>query len=219
MKRKDLDEAYDEFSGFAISSPVTKIRRLDAGVPPYMVNERSAVPLAIEEQLPSTSAVPEVELMMDDALPSLPSVDEKALVLYKPSDTPLTLNPGQSNVSLLVSPDLIESLKNRVFNHGINRSLELKSPVQSNSLAVVPWVPKPGATTNWHLAQPERQVVEETMEDEEERSASMEVEEAEAQANTAQSGGESFSRWQQQLQHCVVPELRPNPSTSIMWSW
>lgn len=110
-------------------------------------------------------------------------------------------------------------IPDRVFNHGINRSLELKSPVQSNSLAVVPWVPKPGATTNWHLAQPERQVVEETMEDEEERSASMEVEEAEAQANTAQSGGESFSRWQQQLQHCVVPELRPNPSTSIMWSW
>lgn len=110
----------------------------------------------------------------------------------------------------------------RVFNHGFNRSLEFNSPEQSNRLAVVPWVPKPatGATTNWHLAQPERQVVEEAMEDDEERSASMEVEEAETQANTAQSGGESFRRWQQHLQHCVVPELRPpNPSTSIMRSW
>lgn len=87
----------------------------DVGVPSYMVDERSAVPLAIGEQLPSTSGTPEVELMMDDALPSLPSVDEKALVLYKPSDTPLTLNLGQSNVSLLVSPDLIESLKSKFY--------------------------------------------------------------------------------------------------------
>ncbi|KAL1204627.1 hypothetical protein V5N11_004027 [Cardamine amara subsp. amara] len=57
MKRKYMDRVNDDFSDFSLSSPATKIRRLDLDLPPI-----------IEE----------------DEIQSVPVNEEKAIVLYKP---------------------------------------------------------------------------------------------------------------------------------------
>ncbi|XP_010929400.1 uncharacterized protein [Elaeis guineensis] len=229
MKRKDLEEVYDDFSEFSLSSPARKIRRLDAELPPIMEEEDSAVPVAFEfekQQLPrdlmsASSTMPESTSTMTDAVPVPALNEERALVLYKPVDAQLLLSPAQSNVSLRLSSDLIHGLKNQAFRSGNQIRIEDKSAVSSNRLAVVPWVPNQGSvvTTGSGVTKVESKVPQEPMEAEQIESVSMEVEEERDQAEQASidegAGGEGFHQWPQ---HCMT-QLPPNTSTPIMWSW
>ena len=43
LKRKDIDLVNDDFSDFSLSSPATKIRRLDAELPPIIEEEEPFV--------------------------------------------------------------------------------------------------------------------------------------------------------------------------------
>ncbi|KAG1364532.1 hypothetical protein COCNU_11G013590 [Cocos nucifera] len=229
MKRKDLEEVYDEFSEFSLSSPARKIRRLDAELPPIMEEEDPAVPVALEfeqQQLPRDlmsggRGMPESASTMTDAVPVPALNEERALVLYKPVDTQLLFSPAQSNVSLRVSSDLIHGLKNQAFRSGNQMRMEDKSAVSSNCLAMVPWVPNQGfvVTTGSGVTTVQSKVSPETMEAEQIESVSMEVEEEGDQARQASidegAGGEGFHQWQQ---HCMT-QFPPNTSTPIMWSW
>ncbi|XP_073010571.1 uncharacterized protein [Typha latifolia] len=220
-KRKDLEEMHDDFADFSLSSPARKIRRLDAELPPIMEDEPS-IPSFFEQHLPrdemdDVGSVSRVELVMNDALTSLPLNDERALVLYKSADTPVPLSPDQSIVSLRVSADLIRGLKNQVFGQGNSRSLEDTSAERKNCLAVVPWVPSQVMVpTNWSVSVPESPVVEEPMEAEVEEGASMEIEEEREHTVTVEGiGSEGFHQWQQ---HCMTPQFPTNQSSTVMWS-
>ncbi|XP_017700290.2 uncharacterized protein LOC103715535 isoform X1 [Phoenix dactylifera] len=231
MKRKDLEEVYGDFSEFSLSSPARKIRRLDAELPPIMEEEDSAVPVVFEfeqQQLPrdlmsGSSSMPESGSTMTDAVPVPALNEERSLVLYKPVDAQLLWSPAQSNVSFRVSSDLIHGLKNQAFQSGNQMRVEDKSAVSSNCLAVVPWVPNKGsvvATGSGDPIEVQSKVSQEPMEAEQIESVSMEVEEERDQAEQASidggAGGEGFHQWQQ---HCMTPQLPPNPSTPVMWSW
>nr|CAD1824888.1 unnamed protein product [Ananas comosus var. bracteatus] len=126
MKRKDLEEVFDEFSEFSLSSPARKIRRLDAELPPIIEEEDLAVPLDIEQQpqlMKEEASVPAMVIgsgpVVEDGpptLPTLPSNEERALVLYKPVEGQLLFGPGGSNVSFRVSSDFLYGLKSQVFH-------------------------------------------------------------------------------------------------------
>ncbi|OAY71371.1 uncharacterized protein LOC109726020 [Ananas comosus] len=241
MKRKDLEEVFDEFSEFSLSSPARKIRRLDAELPPIIEGEDLAVPLDIEQQPQLTKEEASVPAMVigsgpavedgPPTLPTLPSNEERALVLYKPVEGQLLFGPGGSNVSFRVSSDFLHGLKSQVFHRRGNHMLDEEPGEGSNNcLAVVPWVGREAAT-NWiHGTELRREVaVEEPMEAEEAESASMEVEGGEREQNpdnrmSEGSGDGGFnSQWQQQQQqHCMNPQFGPNPTaaaTPVMWSW
>ncbi|XP_072992714.1 uncharacterized protein [Typha latifolia] len=198
MKRKDVEEVNNDFSEFSLCSPARKIRRLDADLPPIME----------EEQLPSVAGIVE-SVMDDDSVPTLPSNEERALVLYKPVDAQLLIGPSQSNVSFRVSSDLIHGFKNQILHQGMNHSQfwESKPSGVNNCLAVVPWVSP-------HKLQNE--IAEEEMESEGAQGTSMEIEEDIDQAAPGGgNGGDCLHQWQQ---HCMNPQLlATNPSTPIMW--
>lgn len=225
MKRKEVEEVYDDFAEFSLSSPARKIRRLDAELPRIM-EEEPLMPLSCDQQV----AVP-----MESAVPSTPAPnEERALVLYKPVNTPIMMQSsgGSSNFTFKVHPDLISGLKNQVYwPGGVNSITEVKDEEErsmnngatstNSCLAVVPWVPQqhqaatPGtdnATVGVELAEPmaiEAEGDASTMEIEGRESGGMEM-------GMGAGAGEGLQQWQQ---HCMTPQLPQNTSTPIMWSW
>lgn len=69
-----------------------------------MEEEDPAVPLSIPEEL-AVSEMVDVE--------PFPLTEERALVLYKPMDSPLILSPSPTNVSFRVNPDLVDGLMSK----------------------------------------------------------------------------------------------------------
>ncbi|XP_077222916.1 uncharacterized protein LOC143856547 [Tasmannia lanceolata] len=224
MKRKDLEDVYDEFSDFSLSSPARKIRRLDAELPPIMEEEEPVIPLDYSQSLSEDSlkgSTPQLTAAMTEALPSLSLNEEKALVLYKQVNTPLLQSSSSSNLSFRVNTDLLPGFKNQIFWSGnSNLVTEASDKVESNGcLAVVPWAPfqlPVSRGTNdigmgGGLSEPMEADEVATMELEEESTASRQ----EAR-ESAEMGGEDLQQWQQ---HCMTPQLPPNASSPIMWSW
>ncbi|KAJ4963953.1 hypothetical protein NE237_023892 [Protea cynaroides] len=226
MKRKGLEEVYDEFSDFSLSSPARKIRRLDAELPPIMEEDETSENPVFFYRPPSGdlgSSAQELGATVKEALPSAPLNEERALVLYKPVNKPL--------VEITLVSDLIPGLRNHVFWSGqiqvrrlehetIDTSKNME--VKNDQLAVVPWVPTQlpsDSRTEMPAA-----AVPEQMEAEGVDSVMMEIEDdnvqltpGEAREMSGVEGGESWQQWQQQ--HCLTPQLPQNPSTPIMWSW
>nr|CAD1825415.1 unnamed protein product [Ananas comosus var. bracteatus] len=193
MKRRDLDEADDEFFEFSLSSPATKIRRLDAEFNVAPIAEKDGEPLEIEEA-------------MGDSSLDLPSMnEERAIVLYKPIDSHPLLGPNRSNVSLQISSDLIPGLKNGFFQR-----VKGGSPVDDRRTALVPWA---------HVCTEAAEAVEMA---EEGASMEVEVEEEEGkgrgeQINTSNGGVEDQrlhpTQWQWQWQnHCMDPRSSSSSS-------
>ncbi|XP_052141349.1 uncharacterized protein LOC127761150 [Oryza glaberrima] len=218
-KRKELDQVVDGLSDFSLSGPAAKSRRLDIGLPPIMEEETPgpSMPFGHEmlgEEIHSVVSMPIIEDMLGGAMESHPSSEDKALVLYKPVDNTACIGPGTSNPSIIISPDLIRSLKNQAFMQRNFHGLEDKSPGCSNFLALVPWTPPQIATvSNWSASDSEkREFFEVPMESDE--VDSMDVEES-PEANVAAIDGESLHQWQQ---HCMTPSSLPNPSAPVMWS-
>ncbi|KAJ0985193.1 hypothetical protein J5N97_003549 [Dioscorea zingiberensis] len=185
MKRKDVDEVSDEFSEFSLSSPARKIRRLDADLPPIMEEDEAAVPHVFQQQRDQQmrSKAPEFDAVVED-VPAIPANEERAIVLYKPVDSPLLLSPSSSNTCYTVSSDLFPDLKNQVFWRQNSNLSTVREVGMDNSLAVVPWVSR-------------GRLEEECMDAKEDEGSSMEVEEVDEQ--TASTGFGSEFNWQDQL--------------------
>lgn len=216
MKRKELDEAYDEFFEFSLNSPAQKIRRLDAEIPP-VAEENPAIQFPPEQQMSELS--PEIidsELRVNE---------ERAIVLYNPADSPF-----EANYSIRVDSKLINGLKNRAFwpsNPNPVRIEEIpmegNQNASTNSLAVIPWIASQPSETNQTAET--NMYVEEPMEAEEVcGDASMDIEQEMDQvshSNINDNGncsvmGENMHSW---LNHCLIPGPPQNNSTPVMWSW
>ncbi|XBI45271.1 hypothetical protein VPH35_109762 [Triticum aestivum] len=169
------------------------------------------------EEINSGVNMPIVEDMIEGAMPSHLSSEDKALVIYKPVNKPTLFGLSIANPSIIVSSDLIRGLKNQPFNQGNCHGLEDNSPERSNCLALVPWTPQRIAmTSDWSAAPPEStHNVEEPMDADETEVISMDFEEA-PQATPRGIDVDNIHQWHQ---HCMDPPSLPNPSAPVMWSW
>ncbi|ERN12529.1 hypothetical protein AMTR_s00025p00194220 [Amborella trichopoda] len=238
MKRKELEEVYDDFSDFSLSSPGRKIRRLDAELPPIM--EEPNFPSFFEEQVPE-----EHFLDLKDRIEQLPTGpidvgspvsvnEERALVLYKPLGSP--------GVSFRVNPFLLPALRNKMLwlessDGKISNETTPKSSSEtplacnnSKNLAVVPWVPSQlsvlengrDLAIEDSMFEPMVQDVEmgtameEDLDDTEQQRLARTSVATEPQAAVGVMGGADALQWQQ---HCMTTPQQPPGSTPIMWSW
>ncbi|PKU72297.1 uncharacterized protein LOC110106302 [Dendrobium catenatum] len=216
MKRKGVDEVFDDFSDLSFSAPALKIRRLDAELPPIM-----------EERDPIGRSVLEPQLLkgdMGDAVPDMASVmkeevfpptvnEERALVLYKPLHSNFV-------PSLTMDPELISGLKDPSFWPGYQNLVEedFVEEQQSSSinrLALIPWVPSNHSASRLEVSSSENGTVEEVMEEGAD-GESMEIDGGHGHLVEAGFGSGSFRQWQQ---HCMIPEHTHFTSTPILGSW
>ncbi|XWS71015.1 hypothetical protein CRYUN_Cryun03dG0100700 [Craigia yunnanensis] len=197
LKRKDIDQVNDDFSDFSLSSPATKIRRLDADLPPIIE----------EEEL-------------------FPENHERAIVLFNPllhnnnnnnnNNTPLLRSP--SALSISINSDLISGFKNQFLRESDMKStdydearFEQSNKATEGCLAVVPWVPSQIPSVESSDGELE---VPESMEGDE-----MDVEENNSNnVRMEQEHGDEFDgllkpsealHWTHQ--HCMIPQPPQNP--------
>lgn len=205
--------------GFPVSSRATKIRRLDAEVPP--VAPGAGVP---QPQPVAALDVEEVPMCGDVVVPvdvAPAANDERAIVLYRPAEAArnLLLGPLRPGVPLRVSSDWIHGLKNTMLQEASShRALyEGLAGDESSNLAMVPW-----AASHSQAASTDATVTG-TMDAEDSEGTSMEVEQDRAdQLSTAgPAQGEELHRGQWP-QHCMVQQPLPAASyqpSPVTWSW
>lgn len=212
MKRRDLDEVYGDFSDLMFSAPATKIRRLDAE--PFTTSVLGKE-LPDEEMSAAAAAVLDARSGLTEAVSPSPLNEERALVMYRPSDAHLA-SPFKIN------PKLITSLKHYTFwprNPNMlveeERVEEAQSPA-NKCLAVVPWVLSHAAVTRrvMEALASGNELIEEPMEAEGAAHASMEIEEENGESDNTGVGAQDSQPWQQ---HCLTPQLLQSNST-IMYS-
>ncbi|KAK9076876.1 hypothetical protein SSX86_005216 [Deinandra increscens subsp. villosa] len=195
LKRKDLEQVNDDFSDFSLSSPATKMRRLDAELPPIIDEEEMVNPVTLGQ--------PEA---IDDLLVN----EERAIVLYDPMNN----IPSRSPFSFSVNSDFLSGFKNPVLwsnrSHlleSLNGGKEKQDEQNKNdgSLAVVPWVPM--HSQHQSMAEVEIPCTGEVSE-------MMDIEEDDDNSQRVDHMNEygSLNQWQQ---HCMIPH---NFSTPIAWS-
>ncbi|KAF5469327.1 hypothetical protein F2P56_013411 [Juglans regia] len=220
LKRKDLelDDFNDDFSDFSLSSPARKIRRLDAELPPIMEEEEAEIPQAQDV----------VGRLREGLELEFPSNDEKAIVLFKPVNTPL-LHSSSSNLSFSVDSHIMSGFKNQLFgssHYGNVKSVEEQSTKEKNNgcLAVVPWVPSqlplaPATDVPPLTAEAEGMAVAmDIEEDNNNNSQNANIEQGHPSVHDVYggiAGSEGLNQWQQQ--HCLIPQLPQNTSTPITW--
>ncbi|KAK2385326.1 hypothetical protein QL285_072571 [Trifolium repens] len=209
LKRKVdgvVNHITDDFSDFSLSSPATKIRRLDAELPPI-----------IEE---------------DDEILNAPN-DERALVLFKPivhspSSFSLTLN------SDLISE--IKNNQLSWSKQCDSSSDYYKDNNNNRHLAIVPWVPQASTSSSHNFEDSEyRNSNTNSMElmeademgevhEEEDGAAMMDVEQEDNNNNNSSSNFNypTMLNLHQQVdgfqQHCLLPQIPQNTSTPISWT-
>ncbi|KAM1618103.1 hypothetical protein FF2_016724 [Malus domestica] len=202
MKRKDYEELDDDFF-----SPSSKSRRLDAGLFATLNEDQSSAAQVFDEKpAPETSVV-----MQTDDLPTdpLPSGDEKALVLYNPTNTRIFKAPDSQDFSVIVNSDLIPGLREDPGSDEENKE------VSNRCMAVVPWV----APNFPPASRDETQVAS--------QSESMEVEmmdtddngyngaEASGFGGTMMEGPGGIQYWQQQQLRWMEPQLFQDNYTPV----
>ncbi|PKA51419.1 hypothetical protein AXF42_Ash002784 [Apostasia shenzhenica] len=209
LKRKDFDEVYDDdFADFSLSAPATKIRRLNAELPPIIEVKEQLLP--VEEKV---NAVEDLRSLMDESIPPSTLNEERALVLYKPVN-------AQLGPSFSISPELVSGLKNHAsWPWNRNTAAEdLGDDTDSsttNCLAVVPWAPSlVSADTLMEVSTPKNVPLEERLEEAGD-TALMEIEEDLGESANSVTGGESFLQWQH---HCMIPPLHQATSPPLTWS-
>ncbi|KAH1037992.1 hypothetical protein J1N35_039735 [Gossypium stocksii] len=195
LKRKDIDQVNDDFSDFSLSSPATKIRRLDADLPPI-----------IEEDC-------------------LPENHEKAIVLFNPNplllhDTPPLSSPP-STLSFSFDSHLLSGFKNQILRAADMKSAETEESKMENEgcLAVVPWVPSQIASVESRDSEQQVPASMETdeMDVEENCSNNGIMQEEHGYGLDGLKPREALHNWAQQ-QHCMLPQPPQNPFTPITWS-
>ncbi|KAK2658666.1 hypothetical protein Ddye_005199 [Dipteronia dyeriana] len=220
MKRKelDLDDVSDDLHEFSLSSPARKIRRLNAQLPPIIEEEKEL------EVVVEMSSSPVYEEMVSD-----PVNQERALVLYRPVNSPPLLH-SPSNVSVhLDSLNLVSDFKN-VFLRGRSRLMRLaeeylhnKNGTANNCLAVIPWVPNQSQFPhNLGMDVSQTEALESMEAEDEDEETEMDIEDSNT-TNTEQGhvygyGGmreEGVHQWPQH--YCMIPQLPQNFSSPITW--
>lgn len=227
LKRKDLHGVSDDFSDFSLSSPARKIRRLDVELPPIIEEEECDIPIDFEHSVPNEPRFDGTSTggIKIEELPSEPSNEERAIVLFKPINTsPLLQSPSYFSVD----PHLISGFESQVPWSSRSNSWRItddetadnnSSDSVNGCLAVVPWVPSqfssaPGA----EVPQIDNS---EMMDAQEVEEATMDVEDsAGGNLNSLNEAGgmcssEQFHQWQQQ--YCVVPQSPHNMTTPVVW--
>ncbi|KAL5052757.1 hypothetical protein RYX36_033439 [Vicia faba] len=197
LKRKatgPLDQISHHFSDFSLSSPATKIRRLDAELTPIVEEEEKNEPLTVPN-------------------------DERAIVLFKPSlqSSPsfsLTLN---SDLISQIKNNQVSWSKQCDSDYYDN--LVEQNDKNDRRLAIVPWVPQSSsADDNNNTNSIELMEADEMGEEQEDEGAMMDVEQEQQQDNDSSSFNyptmvEGFQ------QHCLLPQIIPqNTSTPITWT-
>ncbi|KAH0669934.1 hypothetical protein KY290_026939 [Solanum tuberosum] len=232
MKRKDLEDVYDEFSEFSLSSPARKIRRLDADLPPIIEEvEEPEIPIAFEQAAtyPSFGSNAVNRGLVIEELPSVPENEERAIVLFKPMNTQPVHSP--SNFSVKVDPQFLNGLKSQIFWDNTANAFRLvdneetqqdDSSSAKECLAVVPWFPSQflSAAEAEVLSQPD---VSDMMDAEDMEGVAMDIEDnsVDVGPRTAVETGavgvnDGLHHWQQQ--HCMTTtQLPQNTSTPIPW--
>lgn len=197
FKRKDIDRVNDDFSDFSLSSPATKIRRLDAGLPPIIEEEE----FPVIEELPSSEN------------------EERAVVLFQPVNSHLVHFP--SNFSVSVDSHIIADFKKQFLQSGHKVSLnsdddETVADSSSNGCrAVVPWVRSVVPFTGVDDSPPD------AMEADDMGEAFMDIEgNSDSNMKPEQGCGvtgtsEGFHQWPQP--HCMIPQPPQNISSPITW--
>lgn len=96
----------------------------DAELPPIMEEGEPTSTLVYNHQLPqgniSSSDMQTSGSVVSEAMSGYPlDNEERAIVLYKPVETPLILSPGPDNVSLRVSLDFIDGIRRKFLKPSI----------------------------------------------------------------------------------------------------
>lgn len=224
LKRKDLEDVNDDFSDFSLSSPATKIRRLDAELPPIMEEDEFDIPLGFGKLIPQENFANDLRKVRGpiiEELPVEPENEERAIVLFKPMNTSLLHSP--SAFSLSVDSDLISGFKNQAPwsrhsnplkpSKGEETQDDNEGPTKE-CMAVVPWVPSHYLPQGTDFSEP--------MEAEETGPTTMDIEEdsivgLEQRPGNELNGpgvGEGLHQWQQ---HCMVPQPPENTSSPVVW--
>ncbi|XP_042052658.1 uncharacterized protein LOC121797942 isoform X2 [Salvia splendens] len=225
MKRKDFEHFNDDVSDFIFSSPATKIRRLDAELPPMMiVEEEPEVAASTFDQ--SQQLLPEMSSKVSGGLKieELPDLgeNERAIVLYQPS-TPIVRSP--SNFSVSLDPRFISALKMlrsssanswRLYSDDEGATEDdIEIPSSGNGCqAIVPWLPQPanGDNSCHQFDGGEMMEAEDTAE-----ATSMDVEDSPSiqQSNSGSVPvSQGLPQWQQ---HCTISQPAQNTTTPIVW--
>ncbi|XP_061339361.1 uncharacterized protein LOC133286037 [Gastrolobium bilobum] len=212
-KRKDFDHDFPSIS------PATKSRRLDGELCGTMMEEDLNAMLKQPWTIDEGSA-------SDSASAYVPNTDERALVVYDPTKTPLLKSPSTPQFSIVVKADLIPGLKDYLLSWGTVKldnpvedevRREKSSEVTKDSLAVVPWVAFHSPMACEEIA-PEAgqplEVEEGEMMEMDEPCVNNNYEKAMEIGDKVEAAGPS-SPWQQQ--HCMMPNLLQNNSTPIHW--
>ncbi|KAE9614030.1 hypothetical protein Lal_00016610 [Lupinus albus] len=204
MKRKDvLDKVRDDFSEFSLSSPPTKIRRLDVELCP----------------------IPEIEeeKMESDEIPN----EERALVVFNPLSSPFSFTVQ----SHLLSP--INNNWSKQYDSDCDRLIRSQEEEKKKQcLALVPWV-----SSSSYNSHDDSNNTNSEEGDEEIGDMDMDIEQQDmdsiANINSSSTSTihplslhhgvsgitpEGFHQWQQQQQHCFLPQFPQNTSTPITWT-
>ncbi|CAL5087578.1 unnamed protein product [Urochloa decumbens] len=230
LKRKGAEAPQPWLDVDGVPVPATKIRRLDAEVPPP-VEHAVGVPLLQS----GASVAPQPVQMSGDVVPPVAAVsvvapavnDERAIVVYQPAEAARNLleGPLRPGASLRVSPDWIHGLRSAMLQEVSNhRALfeELAGRDENLNLAMVPWVP---AHAHARAASSSAEEMMDT--DQDGDGASMEVEHRPTPPAGGTLQGEAFQYYQQQqqwpTQHCVAPQQLQLPAASyqpspVTWS-
>ncbi|KAE8705956.1 Detected protein of unknown function [Hibiscus syriacus] len=198
LKRKDIDQVNDDFSDFSLSSPATKIRRLDADLPPI-----------IEED-------------------SFPENHERAIVLFNPNtlldpnEPPSCFFPPYTRFFSLHS-DYISGFKNQFLRATDTKSAETEENKKENEgcLAMVPWVPSQIPSVESRDLEQEIPIPESMETDEMDVEENCSDKECMQEVHGYQFEGleprEAFHHWTQPQpqQHCMIPQPPRNPFTPI----
>lgn len=219
LKRKELEEVNEDFYDFSLSSPATKIRRLDADFAPVMGEEEMAPPFVSPTNHHSFDMGPVRNSgIIIEELPSEPENEERALVLFKPMNT--VLNQSPSSHSILMDPELLSRIKNKIWPSQpniIESTLDesnTNSDTGNQSLAVVPWAPSKIPSS------PDVDVS--LMESDDMGVTSMDIEEENVNidqglTNLNSNVSNPVEHLNQRQQHCLVPQLPQNTSAPITW--
>uniref|UniRef100_A0A7N0U722 Uncharacterized protein n=1 Tax=Kalanchoe fedtschenkoi TaxID=63787 RepID=A0A7N0U722_KALFE len=243
MKRKDFEDAYDDFSCFSYAASARKSRRLDCELPPIIEDELDSGVQIVPDQgflqensHSGTVFVPKEASTAASLIPNDPS-QELAIVLYDPANVAIQgLNkfPSSSYRSFVLSPELLSDWRSQMFGQGNQRRLtiteldehsdEMNHIQSSNSMAVVPWVgasppprstPAPRATMMTSEPMEEADAECETMETDEDHCISTPGYINEGSAMNQMRGGVVTLPPQQP--HCLLPQYPPNTYTPIPW--
>ncbi|KAI4316184.1 hypothetical protein L6164_024188 [Bauhinia variegata] len=237
MKRKDVEELFQDFSSISLSHSPRKSRRLDPDL--FMIMDEDLVvssthdfPQGLSQEQPGTNSGREHSEDAEslDTVPMSNASEERALVLYDPANTPFLKSPSSPEFSITVKANLIPGLKDYLlwrFTRSectVEEEKEIKEKkceASNDCSAVVPWIAfhsptmyldKSPATGQQYLQQEEVELMD--MDGSYVRNwddeKPMEI------VDKVEAAGES-SQWQQQ--YCMIPNILQRKNTFTPLSW